>query len=79
MTILGSKGPSSKIVIMGCSNDLTSNVLLCNAGAPWRMTSKELMHTITQWSMGGEKTSLMFLCFFVNVFLHCFDCDAAGK
>jgi len=46
-------------LFVGCAaGDLTSDVLLCNVGAPWRMTVKELMHTITERCAGGETTSL---------------------
>ena len=38
--------------------DLTSDVLLCNVGAPWRTTTKELTHMITDPRAGGEKTSI---------------------
>jgi len=60
--ILGSEGrPSSNMAVVGCADgDLISDVLLCNVGAPWRTTMKELTHTITERCTSGDKTSLMF-------------------
>ena len=57
-----SKGrPSSKMAIVGCTaGDSMSDVLLCNVGANWRMTVKELTHTITEGCTGGEKMPLTY-------------------
>ena len=60
--ILGSKGwPSSKMAIVGCAaGGLTSDVLLCNVGATWRMMLKQFTHTITERCADGEKMSTAF-------------------
>ena len=54
------------MAIVGCAaGDLMSDVLLCNVGAVWRMTVKELTHTMTERCASGKKTSLDVLVHYI--------------
>jgi len=49
------------MAFVGCADgDLSSDVLLCNVGAAWRMTVKQSTHTITEQCADGQKTSLTY-------------------